>query len=79
MVGGTPSQVWGGTPSQVWPGGVHHPRSGWGGYPIPGVAREYPISGQGGTQGTPQPGLDGGGYPQSRSGWWGGTWGTPQT
>ena len=53
--GGYPSKVWmegypiqlmGGTPSQVWTG-IPHPRSGWGGYPIPGpdggVTPGYPL------------------------------------
>ena len=51
--GGTQSQVWpggvphprsgqeeGGTPSQVWRGVPYH-RSGWRGYPIPGLDRGY--------------------------------------
>ena len=71
--GDTPSQVWvGGTPSQVWVGDT--PSQAWWCTPsqvwIVGV-----------TQGTPQPGLDGGrypGYPPSQVWMVGGcTWGTP--
>ena len=40
----------------MWTGGVLHPRSGQGGYPIPGLDR-----------GVPHP-ADGG-YPHPRSGW----------
>ena len=72
----------GGTPSQVWTGVPYH-RSGWEGYPIPGLDwgvphprcgwGRYPIQGEG----YPVPGLDGGGYPipgvdrgtHQRSGW----------
>ena len=60
--GGIPSHVWTGGYSILGldEGGVHHPMSGW----------------WGSTQGTPWPGLDGGGYPSQV---WivGGTWGTP--
>ena len=41
-------------------GGVPHPRSGCGGYPVPGLGGGYPISG-----------LDGGEGTHPRSGWWG--------
>ena len=66
----TPSQVWlggvphprsdqGGTPSQVWLG-VPYPRSGGG---VPHTrSGGYPISGPGGTRGTPLPRLEMG-YP----------------
>ena len=85
-----PRSEWRGTLSQVW--GVSHPRSGgtlsqvWGVPRVPpqscldcGGAQSTP--GQvwmvGGTQGTPWPGLDGGGYPgyppTTRT-----AWGTPQ-
>ena len=74
-----------GCPGQVWMvgGGVPHPRSGVGGYPsqVWMVGLPHPRSGVGGV---PWPGVDGGGYPipvvggtPARSGWWGGTQGTP--
>ena len=55
-----------GTPNQVWMVGVPHPRSGWWGYPIPGLdggATPSQVWMVRGTWGTPRPGLDGGGYP----------------
>ena len=71
----------GGTPSQVWMGGVLHPRSGWGGYSIPGLDGGvlHPRSGWGvphlrsGWGWHPIPGLDGGytilGQPPLSAGW----------
>ena len=69
--------VAGGTPSQVWLEGVPQPRSGLGGCPIPGLAREvpHPRSGRGiphprSGQGVPHP-RSGWGEPHPRSGWGG--------
>ena len=42
----------GGVP-QSGPGGIPHPKSGWMGVPMPGLARGYPIPGLGGGGGTP--------------------------
>ena len=69
IIWGTPHQVWmvGGTPSQVWMLGGRYP-----GYPPPGLGGGgYPISGLD-VRRYP-------GYPPTRSGWWGGTRGTPPT
>ena len=60
-----PRYGWGEYPIPGLASGVPHPRSGWGEYPIPGLAGGvphlrsggYPISGQGGTLGTPYPDL----------------------
>ena len=57
--GGYPVPGPGGTPSQVWlGGGVHHPRSGWGGYPDLGPPQTWDGVSPGPGMGYPSPTWD---------------------